>query len=126
MPRGRRPRPGASRFAGAAGAGRPDGAAQPLPPYALRAGARRAIGWAGPLIRRESRRDQPARFLQHLVARLLEAGGLPDGLPESTGALEELLYQALGRAGERLPGRPASERVVVILDGLDALAPEAD
>jgi hypothetical protein len=85
----------------------------------------RHFGWPGHLVKRECRRDQPARFLQHLLSRLLEAGD-PRDLPDSTGALEELLFGALERASERLQARPANERVVIILDGLNYLPPEAE
>lgn len=81
----------------------------------------RQYGWPGHLIKREGRRDQPARFLRYLLGQLLRDGEAVGALPDDVDDLREELAAALAKASG-----PADRRVVIVLDGLHELPPEVE
>jgi hypothetical protein len=83
------------------------------------------FGWPGHLVKRESQRDQPERFLQCLLWKLMNRHGVLDEIPAARGALEEKLYGTLEAVSERLRQRPGGGREVIVLDGLNYLDPDA-
>jgi len=85
----------------------------------------REQGWVGHLVKRQSQRDQPARFLKSLLGQLVEFSDPGDKLPDGSGALEDLLFGVLEQASERLKNQPPERRVVIVFDGLNFLPPEA-
>lgn len=79
-------------------------------------------GWPGHLIKRDSQRDQPLRFLQCLLACLMERHGFLEDIPAAQGPLEEKLYDVLQRVGDKLRRQGGTACEVLVLDGLHLLA----
>jgi hypothetical protein len=80
----------------------------------------RRFHWAGHLIKKESRRDDPARFLPCLLHQLMERNCLLRGIGSEPGEQEEQLYQVFQEVGAAPDGRP-HPAAVVVLDGLHLL-----